>query len=337
MALLARTAERLYWSARYLERAEDTARIIRSFHELAVDSQAEHLTRWEPLAAITGSALGNEPAPEANGPGNLDDAGERWVTWSLIADRENPSSLVNAVDRSRENLRVTREVMPREAWQVVNSLSQYVDRNCEAGSERQLRDRFLARVIDESRRFDGVIDSTMTRNAEYRLFRLGRLLERADMTTRLLGVRAATLLHDDADPRGLGLIDSEIQWMGVLRSVSALQMYQRATRSPISGRAVVRFLLYNEEFPRSVACCLGGLRDILDGLPRPEAVLDAVAAAESNLLDDTPLASDGAILDEAMDRIQNALAAVDHAVRETYVEVRSPVSTAAVRGTVQRQ
>ncbi len=89
------------------------------------------------------------------------------------------------------------------------------------------------------------------------MWRLGRYIERADMTTRVLGVRAAILL---SLPPGEVDEFAEVQWMGVLRSLSALQMYQRATRGPIDGPAVVRFLLFDHRFPRSVAGCLAEMR-----------------------------------------------------------------------------
>ncbi|MFP5489054.1 MAG: alpha-E domain-containing protein, partial [Acidimicrobiia bacterium] len=111
--LLARTAERLYWGARYVERAEDTARIVRAYNDLVVDFPSVELLRWEPLAALTGSAGTIEVPPS-------DPSGERTILRYLLADAANPGSVVSAVAAARENLRTTREVMPREAWQAVN-------------------------------------------------------------------------------------------------------------------------------------------------------------------------------------------------------------------------
>jgi uncharacterized alpha-E superfamily protein len=310
MALLARVAERLYWAARYLERAEDTARIIRAYHELVVDYPGDVMLRWEPLCAISGSVPELELDPD-------DLAGERAVLTYLIADRLNPGSIASCVSRSRENLRTTREVMPREAWQAVNALSQYVDSAATSAVRRQLRDRFLARVIDDSRRLDGVLDSTMTRANPFRLFRLGRLVERADMTTRVVGVRAAVLLQ--GDPTRAAALTEEVEWLNVLRSLSALQMYQRARRGPIEGAAVVRFLLFYSPFPRSVQSCLDEIRSIVAALPSPQDVLAALDHVEQVLAACQPLVSDGHELDDAMDRLQVALASLDAAIWERYV------------------
>lgn len=310
MALLARVADRLYWAARYLERAEDTSRIIRAHHELVVDYPGDAMLRWEPLCAISGAVPTLELEPD-------DVAGERAVLTYLIADRSNPGSIVSCVSRSRENLRTTREVMPREAWQALNGLSQYVDAAAPSAVRRQLRDRFLARVIDDSRRLDGVLDSTMTRANPFRLFRLGRLVERADMTTRVVGVRAAVLLQ--GDPSRAAAITEEVEWLSVLRSLSALQMYQRARRGPIEGAAVVRFLLFYSPFPRSVQSCLDEIRSTVSALPAPHDVLDCLDRTEQVLAACQPLVSDGHELDDAMDRLQNAIATLDAAIWERYV------------------
>ncbi len=309
MALLARVADRLYWAARYLERAEDTSRIIRAYHDLVVDFPGEVMLRWEPLAAITGSLIEVDTTADASG--------EMTVLRALIADRENPGSVASCVALARENLRTTREVIHREAWQVVNALSHAVESSAVAAVPRQSRDRFLARVVDDSRRLDGILDSTMTRANPYRLFRLGRLLERADMTTRVLGVRAAALLQLEA--AGIEPLSEEVQWMGVLRSLSALQMYQRAIKAPIDGESVVRYLLFYAPFPRSVQHCLDEIRTVLVALPTAQTVLSALDDTQMVLAEADPIASDGHELDDAMERLQRSIAALDEAIRNRFV------------------
>jgi uncharacterized alpha-E superfamily protein len=313
--LLARTADRLYWGARYIERAEDAARIIRAYHDLVVDHPGRPQLRWEPLAVLTGSA---PVTPVAVGD-DRGDGGEYAVLESLIADRANPGSIVRSVRAARENLRTTREVMPREAWQAVNQLSQYVEATASGAVHRQLRDHFLAHVIEISRRLDGVLESTMTRANPYRMLRLGRLIERADMTTRVLGVAAAAFLELDrggADER----VHEQVRWMSVLRSVSALQMYQRATRGPIEGEQVVRFLLYYSAFPRSVAGCLDEIRTVVHRLPPGHDVATALDATEAVLADSEPVVNDGAQLDRAMERVQIAIADLDRTIHRRFAE-----------------
>lgn len=325
MALLARVADRIYWGARYVERAEDTARIVRSYGDLLIDLPTDVALSWEPLVALTG----HDPAAG-------DIVGEQAVMEFLLADTANPSSIVTSVARARENLRTTREVLPREAWYALNGLHQFAASEAERAVGRRTRDRFLGRVIDDSRRLDGVLESTMTRANPYWMWRVGRLLERAEMTTRVVGVRAASILQTRSRPAAVQRQDTstpesrsaheasaadqhaEVQWMGALRSVSALQMYQRATHGPIEGPSVVRFLLYYSRFPRSVQGCLDEMRSVLSSLPDPEPVVVALDAADAALAACDPSADDGAELDASMDRVQVALAALGSAVHARY-------------------
>ena len=311
VSLLARTADRLYWGARYVERAEDTARVVRAYNDLVVDYPSEELLRWEPLTALTGSDESIEiPAG--------DPSGELTILRWLVADRSNPSSIVSAVAAARANLRTAREVMPREAWQAINQLSQYVDATASGAVERQLRDRFLVRVIEISRRLDGILESTMSRGEAYRVIRLGRLIERADMTTRVLGIAAAGLLQLEETNRE-ELIHDEVRWMNVLRSVSALQMYQRAVRGPIDGMDVVKFLMYHAAFPRSVQGCFDEIREVLSFLPNSGDGLAALTSAETVLHALTPDASEGHRLDQSMERVQLAIAEIARVLHDTYV------------------
>ena len=305
--LLSRVADNIYWGARYMERADDTARVVRTFTEVLLDLPVGVASSWEPLLAIVGSR-------EAFDSGHAR-ANESDIVRFLVADLHNPGSVVSSVANARENLRTTREILPREAWQTVNDLYLYTQRDAESGVDRRTRARFLSRVVSEHQRLDGVIAGAMQRDEAYELYRLGQVIERADMTTRVLGVRAAALLAapDHADDY------DEVQWMGVLRSLTAMQMYQRATRGPIVGGGVVGFLLFDLEFPRSVAGCLQRARAALQRLPRPDRTLPAVDALDELLAGLPALAGDGALLDQAMDRLQLGLAALDAAVHDTFV------------------
>lgn len=299
MALLSRVADRVYWGARYIERAEDTARVLRAFGDLYVDFPIAAGLTWGPLVAITGEA----PLIDESG-----DRGEQAVLHRLIADRSHSGSIISTIEFARENLRTTREVMPREAWQAINQLSQLSRDEAARAVGRRTRDWFLSRVIEISRRLDGVLESTMTRDAAWRMWRLGRLVERADMTTRVLGVRAAALLRTPVD----GL--DEVQWMGVLRSVSALQMYQRAVRGPIESSDVLRFLLFHEGFPRSVRSCLVGIQAEVLALPDPTSVIAQVGEVVAALDACNPDVHDGWAIDADMDRLQLAIADLDRAI-----------------------
>jgi uncharacterized alpha-E superfamily protein len=144
------------------------------------------------------------------------------------------------------------------------------------GLARRSRTRFLDRVIAEHQRLIGILAGSMNRDHAYSMMRLGRHIERADMTTRLLDVRAGALMS--ARP-GQDRSYDDIQWTSVLRSLSALQMYHRSRRQPVSGSATVGFALHELSFPRSVAYCLSAAHEGIGRLPSPELPLAAGKAA----------------------------------------------------------
>lgn len=313
--LLSRVADNLYWGARYLERAEDAARLVRSYTEMVIDLPTTAISSWEPLLAVAGSAgafTGRRELPDAS-------AGESAIVRFMVADAHNPGSVAAAVASARENLRTAREVLPREAWQTVNDLFLFVRANAAGGVDRRSRARFLSRVISDCQQLDGVMTTVMNRDEAYELWRLGQSIERADMTTRVVGVRAAALLSIHEPAHGEPDVHDDVQWMGLLRSVSALQMYQRVTRGPIDGTGAVRFLLLDPAFPRSVASCAIRIREALTRLPRARHTLGSVDALDSLLASLPTRADDGVSLDAAMDHVQQALSTVNDAVSDAFV------------------
>jgi len=311
--LLSRVAENLYWSARYLERAEDTARIVREHTNMIIDLPTSVPVNWEPLLAI----MGTREAFDAR----YERADEMSIVRFLVADRKNPGSIMMCVEQAREDFRTCREVLPREVWQTVNDLYLYVASHHLDGVARSSRSRFLERVIGESLRTAGFLGSTMSRDEAHEFVRLGRALERADMTTRVLDVRAGSLITpvgEEGDPH------DDVQWMSVLRSLSALQMYHRATKRPVEGPSTLRFLLMDEAFPRSVACCVNDVVESLRRLPHSDVVLLACDEARRLLaavhVDDL----DGAGIHDLMDRLQVAIGSIHGRVMTTYV--RTPAA-----------
>ena len=324
--LLSRVADRIYWAARYMERAEDTARIVRTHGELLADLPSSVPHRWEPLVLIMGSnsrytQIRERAAQQQSQLQDLRAAEELGVVTFLVADRLNGGSVASCVFAARENLRTTRDTLPREAWITLNDLSLYVGSEADRSVDRRRRDRFLGRIVADSRRLDGVLATAMTHDEAYVMWRLGRAIERADMTTRVLGVRAAAVL-ELRDGAGDGVEDhDEVQWMGVLRSLSGLQMYQRAVRGPIEGPKVVAFLLQHARFPRAVRGLLREIRLALAELPDPGTALDAVDRIDAELHDAVAASHDGAALDDAMDSLQKAIGELDRRITARYLRV----------------
>jgi uncharacterized alpha-E superfamily protein len=307
--LLSRVADDIYWGARYLERAEDTARVVRAHAETVADLRGEQAASWQPLITVVGS---NAQYDERFGG----DVSEAAVVEFLLSDPINQGSVVRCVAAARENLRTTRETIPIEGWQAVNDLHHYVNVESDRGADRRARDRFIRHVVSDSRRIDGILATTMSHDEAYAMWRLGRALERADMTTRVLGVRAAAVLVGTGDS---DRADDDLLWMGVLRSLSALQMYRRAVRRPIDGSAVVHFLLEHDRFPRAVRALLREIRRALGELPDPSVLFDEVDGVDAMLRGSIAEDIDGAELDEAMESLQVALAQLDRRIRDRYI------------------
>ena len=317
--LLSRVAESLYWAGRYLERVECTARIVGEHTNLIVDLPYSATVTWEPLLAIVGTREDFDAAHVV--------ANEASVVGWLIASKDNPSSLVSSIGAARENLRTTREVLPRRAWQTVNDLFLYIAASYPDGLARSGRSRFMEKVIGETQRVVGVLSGTMSRDEAYEFLRLGRNLERADMTSRVLDVLAGSLMSArDSIEFSVADQHADVQWASVLRSLSALQMFHRSRREPVSGDAVVEFLLTDERFPRSVKHCVREVRRCVGALPRAELLEPACLAAEVTLAaeliaPDQPVGSTGLApleLHRLADRVQLALADIHTAVADAY-------------------
>lgn len=283
--LLARVAEQLYWAGRHLERAEMTARVVHEHTHLLVDLPTSVPLTWEPLLAVPGLRKEFDaafPAPD-----------EVHVVSFLLADRENPLSVLSTVMAARTNVRSAREVLPREAWQAINDLYLYVTSHHTDGVGRRSRGRFLERVVGEIQRFAGIVAGSMCRDDAYHFLLLGRHLERSDMVSRVLDVRAVALLGGtelatvDGETREDGadvpIVHDEVQWAAVLRTLSGLQAYYRRGLAPVSGHATVEFLLCDPDFPGSIRHCLDEVVAVLTGLPHAEASRTATYATVRTL------------------------------------------------------
>jgi uncharacterized alpha-E superfamily protein len=255
MSLLSRVAERIYWSARYLERAETASRLARVYGNLLLDLPRQAGFNWDVLIEITGVAeLYRELHPS---PGV--DTAERF----FVADRNNPSSVRSSLAHARESIRTTRDVVPSEAWRSVNELCMYVTQELDAETSHRRRYGIHSRVVEGCQQISGLLADTMSHDAGYQFFRIGRGLERADMTTRILDVAAAML----SGREDLVRFDNTL-WMAVLQSLSAYQMYRQKVRRRIYGPDVISYLLKDEQFPRAIAFSLRDIGASLAVLPR---------------------------------------------------------------------
>jgi len=295
--MLARTVENVYWLSRYLERAENTARIIGVNTNLLLDLPGGIAPGWLPLVDISGSRAGFDAlygARAARGE-------ERDVVHFLIAEKSNPGSVYSSLLFARENARTLREILPTESWELLNEFFTECTRDVASAVNKRTRFEFLKRIVVTLQTLAGMLDGTMNRNDAYTFSLLGRNLERADMTSRIVDVRSAQLLPA-ATPE-LRPFES-VQWMSVLKSLSGYQMYRLRMRTRVKRTDVLQFLLRDDQFPRSCQFCLMQMERSLRDLPRSEGVLDVLAEA-ARFVERAPLATlDQPGLNELIDRFQ---------------------------------
>ncbi|MFM7449349.1 MAG: alpha-E domain-containing protein [Leptolyngbyaceae cyanobacterium] len=243
--MLSRVADSIYWLNRYVERAENVARFIEVNLTLLLDSPSGTEQQWEPLVLTTGDLpLFKERYGQASA---------ETVIQFLTFDADYPNSILSCLHSARENARSVREVISSEMWQEVNSAYLMVqEAAANLPNSSQLFD-FFTEVKRASHLFSGVMDATMTHNEGWHFGQIGRLLERADKTARILDVKYYILLPSVRD---VGSTLDELQWMALLKSASAYEMYRKKGQHRISPMDVAAFLILDQEFPRSVRSCI---------------------------------------------------------------------------------
>ncbi len=306
--MLSRVAERLYWTGRYLERAEDTARIINVHANLILDLPKGTTFGWDPLIAIFGFDLGsfNARYPAVN---------EKHVVNFMLLDRENPGSIFSSLHSARENLRTSRDIVPREAWEKLNALYQNAKEQSELGTARRARYAFLVQVIEGCQHIAGLLAGTMSHDHAYDFIRIGRNIERADMTSRIIDVRSANLLvNHSGDLKPF----NSIQWMSVLKSLTAYQMYRRHVHVRVRGAEALRFLMQDPHFPRSIHHCLGEVQQSLHNLPRNEVPRRHVVKLRRQIHDADLEGLTQGDLHAFIDDLQIAFGGLHERIRATY-------------------
>ncbi len=199
------------------------------------------------------------------------DCEERSVVRFLLGDPRNPSSIVSSLQAARENCRTVRDILPREIWELLTHMSLYARENLAAGLSKKGRHAYLRKIIEGSELVSGKVISTMLRDETYHFLTLGRNIERADMTTRIIDVRSSNLLP--ASPTELRPFET-IQWVSVLKSMTAYQMYRRKMQVRVQRSEVLRFLFLDRQFPRSFLRCLDAIGESLATLKNPRDTAD---------------------------------------------------------------
>lgn len=302
--MLARVAERVYWMSRYLERIENTARLVDAYGKLLLDLPKEAEVGWSTVFQI----LGLEDAFNELADGSAE---EKAVT-TLLADETRVFSLASALANARENARTTRDRVPMEAWRTINELQLYAAPRL---GSRKTRADALREIVDRCHQVCGILDGTMSHGPAYQFVRLGRNLERADMISRMIDVAAALLMSGREELRPF----DDALWGVALRSLSAYQMYRQYTRRSVRGEVVIRFLLHDPDFPRSISHCTGRMASALQALPGGESVAEHLEPFARRVSSLDAAAQPTARLREEMDRFQTELAGLHDVIRTKWL------------------
>jgi uncharacterized alpha-E superfamily protein len=260
--MLSRTADSLYWLARYVERAENTARTVLVGHWMA--SMARSLgnpgNEWESTLIASGCEQGYRAKYAEVTPAAVVDY--------LVRDPENPSSLYSCIETARRNARAVRTALTVDMWNALNETWLRMREKLVSGFTPDQASEVLEWVKQRSQLFNGAYANTMLRNDAYYFTRLGTFLERADNTARLLDVKYHVLLPES---EGIGGALDYYQWQAILRSVSALRSYHWVYHDRLKPWLVAELLILRPEMPRSLVSCYEEIARTLDLLAASHA------------------------------------------------------------------
>ena len=315
--LLSRVADSVYWMARYIERAENVARFIGVNLNLQIDLPLAPSQQWQPLIDTSGDA---EVFKEGFGLATQ----AKVIEW-LAYDTQNLSSIASCLRLARENARSVRETISSEMWTQVNTMYLQIQTQRSLPEPERMLDAFRE-IRMGCHLFEGVTDATMSHNEAWHFMRLGRMLERADKTSRILDVKYFMLLPSLRD---VGTPYDDIHWSAVLKSVSGFEMY-RKKYGRITPSDVVDFLVMDSEFPRAVRFCIKCASESLQsitGTPigafryRSEQLMGQLRAELDFTSVDTVIRSG---LHEYLDRLQLKMNAIDNSLRDDFAVRSAP-------------
>jgi len=312
--MLSRVAEAVYWMSRYLERAENTARFLEVNWYMSLDeAPGQEFQQWKPLVQVTGD---NEIFAE-----RYDQPTMQNVIKFLTLDTEYPNSIIACLRAARENARTVRDIISTELWEQINILHHMIEGL--ANNPNTLINNpydFCHDVKLRGMLLGGTANDTMNHTEPWHFFRLGRVLERADKTSRILDVKYFILLPDI---NYVGTAYDDIQWAALLRTTDALSAY-RQHYGRITPRQIADFLILGRNFPRSILHCLLKAQQSLHSIAdtsidcahnKAERRLGQVVAKLS-FIDAEDIFQQG--LHEFTDQLQTEMNDIDIAIAETF-------------------
>jgi uncharacterized alpha-E superfamily protein len=250
--MLSRIADSLFWMARYMDRAENAARLLDvTYHMLLEQAHNTYELRWDAVIRITG---GQELFQRA-----YEEADADKVCEFLLFREDNPNSVVSCITNVRENARAIRDRMSREMWENVNGLYYSVREMQQNTETRNALHGFCREIISGSHAFNGITDSTLPHDEGWHFLQAGRALERAENTARVVDVEYHKLVETSVPLPYAG----NQQWMAVLNSVAAYEIYRRVYHSAIEPQNVAELLVLHPQHPKSVRFNIAWLQSSL--------------------------------------------------------------------------
>jgi uncharacterized alpha-E superfamily protein len=254
--MISRVAENCFWLNRYIERAETTSRLVAVNRLGILDTDIHEGLRWKPVVVVSGEQKRFEALLGEAGY-NDDAKAEEYLTWNP----ENPASVYSSFAGARENARTTREVVSREMWETINAAWRWLNSPSALRDYRKDSERFHRRIRSTCAEFQGNCHDTMLHEEPFDFLRFGTLVERASQTARVMDVKHHWLLQT-ADSEYESPQESA-QWMGLLRLCSAVEPFFKRHTSAPTGPMVMRFILQDTGFPRSVVHSLDRMCDFV--------------------------------------------------------------------------
>lgn len=316
--MLSRVANSLYWMSRYIERAENIARLLDVNLQLLLDfgslDDQQIKQHWLPILRSAGDEETFFKIYKV--------ADSQSVTEFMTFREENPNSVMSCLLSARENARQVRDQISREMFEVLNECYLFL----KSKNAREIWDsgahEFYEQIKRYSHLFQGLTASTFSRSEGYEYIQCGRYLERGDKTTRILDVKYHILLPSVADVGGA--VDAA-QWQAVLRSVSGLEAYRRFHVSDILPSKVAEFLIFSREFPRSIRFCMEQVDEclrLLSGNTKSE-YLSAEERAFGRVLSDMQFLTIQEVLNsglhEYLENVQTVLDGIDDFIYRTFM------------------
>jgi len=312
--MISRVAEHCCWLSRYLERAENTARILEVNHTLLLDYDVPHDLQWRPLLIISG-IYDMPAAAEA-------ETVQQYMTWEI----KNGSSIATSIGAARENGRIIREVISAEMWERLNYYHLWLQSPTTKALYDGNRNEFYSQVRRINQLVHGIADGTMLHGEPWEFFQLGKYLERASQTARILDVKYHILLpKTDA----IGTPIDNAQWVAILTSCSGYEPFHKKVRFQAdTGVEVADFLIFDPQFPRSITFCLEACLKAayaISGRARGQAGND-VERLLSELADWLGGMSVSEVirigLHQVLTKVVNNIHEIGEAIHRTYFDVR---------------